>query len=431
MRNVDVDVHYVTRVEGHGNILLNVRDGRIEKLEWEIVEAPRFFEAMLRGRRYDEAADLSCRICGICSCGHRLASLQGMEAALGVQPSEQTVLLRKLLLMGEEISSHVLHVCFLVVPDLLGVPSVIPLAATHPDVVKKALKLKNLGNEIGRVISGRHTHALSAVLNGFTKLPTEAELRDLKAFIQGCWTDLTEMAGVYAAIAGGLPKFTRETEYLALQSADEYALYNGGIVSSDAPKPTPVAKYRSRVKEHIVDHSSAKHARSNRESYMVGALARFNCNHEQLHDEARQLARKLGLTAPCHNPFMNTTAQLVETVHCVKEAMLLCDRLLERGLKEEERSVPVRAGLGVGAVEVPRGTLYHEYAVDSKGIITDANLVIPTGQNHASIEEDMHALVPQILDKSKEEITHLLEMLVRAYDPCISCSTHLLNVQFV
>ncbi len=138
-----------------------------------------------------------------------------------------------------------------------------------------------------------------------------------------------------------------------------------------------------------MDHSSAKHARSNRESYMVGALARFNCNHEQLHDEAKQLARKLGLAAPCHNPFMNTTAQLVETVHCVKEAIILCDKLLERGLRQEERSVPIRAGLGVGAVEVPRGTLYHEYAVDSKGIITDANLVIPTGQNHANIEQDM------------------------------------------
>jgi coenzyme F420-reducing hydrogenase alpha subunit len=431
MRNADVDVHYVTRIEGHGNIVLNVRDGRIEKLEWQIPEAPRFFEAMLRGRRYDEAADLSCRICGICSCGHRLASLQGMEAALGVQPSEQTVLLRKLLLMGEEISSHVLHVCFLVLPDLMGAPSVIPLAATHPEVIKKALKLKHLGNEIGRVVAGRHIHALSAVLNGFTKLPAESELRDLKAFIQSCWSDLMDVAEVYASIAGGLPKFTRETEYLSLQSPDEYAFYDGDIVSSDAPKPTPVTKYRSRVKEHIVDYSSAKHARSNRPSYMVGALARFNCNHEQLHDEAKQLARKLGLTAPCHNPFMNTTAQLVETVHCVKEAIILCDKLLERGLRDEERSVPIRAGLGAAAVEVPRGTLYHEYAVDPKGIITDANLVIPTGQNHANIEQDMHAFVPQILDKSKQEITRLLEMLVRAYDPCVSCSTHLLNVQFV
>jgi coenzyme F420-reducing hydrogenase alpha subunit len=286
MKNVDVDVHYVTRVEGHGNIVVNVRNGDIEKLEWQILEAPRFFEAMLRGRRYDEAADITCRICGICSCGHRMASLQGMEAALGVQPSEQTLLLRKLLLMGEEISSHVLHICFLVLPDLLGVPSVIPLAGTHPEVVKKALKLKKLGNEIDRVICGRHIHALSAVLNGFTKLPTEKELRDLKEFIQGCWQDLLDVAEVFATLAPKLPSFERETEYLALRRKDEYALYNGEIVSTDVPKPTPVSRYRERVKEHVVDHSSAKHARSNRASYMVGALARFNNNHAQLHPRA-------------------------------------------------------------------------------------------------------------------------------------------------
>jgi coenzyme F420-reducing hydrogenase alpha subunit len=431
MKNVDVGVHYVTRVEGHGNITLNVRSGKIEKLQWQIVEAPRFFEAMLRGRRYDEAADLTCRICGICSCGHRTASLLGMEAALGIEISEQTLLLRKLLLMGEQISSHVLHVAFLVLPDLLDAPSVIPLAATHPEAVKKALKLKKLGNEIARVVAGRHIHALSAQLNGFTKLPTEQELRDLKEFTLGCWQDLVDVAELVATLAHKLPSFERETEYLALHRDDEYAFYDGDIVSNDDPTPTPASKYRARVKEHVVGHSSAKHTKSKRNSYMVGALARFNNNHTQLHDEAKQVAAKLGLKAPCTNPFMITVAQLVETVHCVKETLLLIDKLLEVGIKYEDRSFPIRAGLGVGATEVPRGTLYHEYAVDSKGIITDANLIIPTGQNHASIEEDMHALVPTILDRSKEEITHLLEMLVRAYDPCISCSTHLLNVEFV
>ena len=164
---------------------------------------------------------------------------------------------------------------------------------------------------------------------------------------------------------------------------------------------------------------------------MVGALARFNNNHQQLHDAAKGVAEKLGLKAPCHNPFMITVAQVVETVHCVVESLRLIDELLTRGIKEEDRSFPIREGMGAGATEAPRGTLYHEYAIDKKGNITDANLVIPTGQNHASIEDDMREFVPQILDKSKEEIAHLLEMLVRAYDPCISCSTHLLNVEFV
>ena len=431
MKNVDVNVHHVTRVEGHGNIVLNVRNGSIEKLEWQIVEAPRFFEAMLRGRRYDEAAHITCRICGICSCGHTTASLQGMEAALGIEISEQTLLLRKLLFMGEQISSHVLHICFLVLPDLLGVPSVIPLASTHPEVVKKALKLKKLGNEIDRVVVGRHIHACSAVLNGFTQLPSESSLRELQAFTKGCWQDLADVVDLAASLGPKLPAFERETEYLSLHRDDEYAFYNGDIVSNDDATPTPVAKYRTRVKEHVVEHSSAKHVRSNRSSYMVGALARFNNNHLQLHSDAKQAAEKLGLKAPCCNPFMNTVAQLVETVHCVVETLRLIDELLTRGLKEEDRSFPIREGLGAGSAEVPRGTLYHEYAVDENGIITDANLVIPTNQNHASIEDDMRVFVPQILDKPREEIAHLLEMLVRAYDPCISCSTHLLNVEFV
>ena len=431
MKNVDVNVHHVTRVEGHGNIILDVRDGNIKKLQWQIIEAPRFFEAMLRGRRCDEAAHITCRICGICSCGHTTASLQGVEAALGIHPSEQTLLLRKLLLMGEEISSHVLHFCFLVLPDLMDAPSVIPLASTHPEVVKKALKLKKLGNEIDRVICGRHIHAVSAVLNGFTQLPAESSLRDLKKFIEGCWEDLMDVVDLFASLMPGFPDFERETEYLALHCDDEYGFYNGDIVSNDDPNPTPVAKYRTRVKEHVVEHSSAKHARSNRSSYMVGGLARFNNNSAQLHDEAKRAAGKLGLKAPCCNPFMNSVAQLVETVHCVVESLRLIDELLARGIKEEDRSFPIRAGLGTGAVEVPRGTLYHEYAVDKNGIITDANLVIPTNQNHANIENDMRELVPQILDRSKEEVTHTLEMLVRAYDPCISCSTHMLNVEFV
>jgi len=431
MKNVDVNVHHVTRVEGHGNIVLNARNGKIEKLEWEIVEAPRFFEAMLRGRRYDEAAHITCRICGICSCGHTTASLLAMEAALGIEPSEQTLLLRKLLFMGEQISSHVLHACFLVLPDLLGAPSVIPLAATHPEAVKKALKLKKLGNEIDRVICGRHIHALSAALNGFTKLPKEDDLRELKTFIEGCWQDLLDVADLVASLAGKIPVFERETEYMALKHPDEYAFYTGEIVSTDDAAPTPVSQYRTRVKEYVVPHSSAKHARSNRSSYMVGALARFNNNHEQLHDEAKGVAEKLGLTAPCHNPFMITVAQVVETVHCVVDSLHLIDELLTRGIKDEDRSFPIREGMGAGAAEVPRGTLYHEYAIDKNGTITDANLIIPTGQNHASIEDDMRELVPQILDKPKEEIAHLLEMLVRAYDPCISCSTHLLNVEFV
>jgi len=291
------------------------------------------------------------------------------------------------------------------------------------------LKLKKLGNTITSNVSGRHIHGLSAVLNGFTKLPTPADLKFVKSEIEDAWQDLVDVVDLFATLE--LPDFERETEYIALKHKDEYGFYDGDIVSNDQPAPTAVEDYRSRIKEHVVDHSSAKHAFSNRSSYSVGALARFNNNAGQLHDEAKDAAGKLGIQAPWYNPFGLSWAQIVETVHCAVDSLHIIDELLTRGIKEEDRSFPVRAGVGVGATEVPRGTLYHEYEIDDKGIITNANLVIPTNQNHASIEDDMRVLVPKILDKSQEDITHMLEMLVRAYDPCISCSAHMLNVEFV
>jgi coenzyme F420-reducing hydrogenase alpha subunit len=164
---------------------------------------------------------------------------------------------------------------------------------------------------------------------------------------------------------------------------------------------------------------------------MVGALARFNNNYEQLSPGAKKAAAELGLKAPCYNPFMNNIAQLVEVVHAVEESSRLIDELLARGLQEEDRRILIKAGRGVGAVDVPRGILFHDYTYDKNGVCVAANCVIPTNQNHGNIQKDMEAFLPHLLDKPEEEIRLSLEMLVRAYDPCISCSTHLLKVDFI
>lgn len=428
-KSLDINVHHVTRVEGHGNIVVNTQNGALEKCEFEVVESPRFFEAMLRGRRWDEAQHITCRICGICSIGHTTASLNATEAAFGIQPSEQTVLLRRLLFHGEMIQSHILHVYFLVAPDLLGVGSVVPLAETHTEVVLRALRMKKLANEICRVLVGRHVHPCGAVVNGFTKLPTEKELLDLRQQLVDTIPDLEATAELISTLE--LPDFERETEYLSLKHSQEYAFARGEVIASTDGDTTDIQNYKEKVEEYIVPHSTSKHAKANRESYMVGALARVNNNYDQLTSMAKSVAEMLGLKVPCYNPFMNNIAQVVEAVHCVEDGVQVIDQILASGLKEEDRSVQVKAGTGVGAADVPRGTLYHEYTYDENGIMMDSNCIIPTGQNYANIELDMRALVPQIIDRPKEEISHLLEMLVRAYDPCISCSVHLLNVKFV
>lgn len=428
-KSLSINVQHITRVEGHGNIVVNTKDGTLEKCEFEVVESPRFFEAMLRGRRWDEAQHITCRICGICSVGHTTASLNATEAAFGIQPSEQTILLRRLLFHGEMIQSHILHVYFLVAPDLLGVGSVVPLAETHTEVVLRALRMKKLGNEICRVLAGRHVHPCGAVVNGFTKLPTEKDLLDLRQQLVDTIPDLEATAELMSTLE--LPDFERETEYLSLKHSQEYAFARGEVIVSSDGDTTDIQNYREKVKEYIVPHSTAKHAKANRDSYMVGALARMNNNYDQLTPMAKSVAEMLGLSVPCYNPFMNNVAQVVETVHCVEDGIQVIDQILAKGLKEEDRSVEVKAGTGVGAADVPRGTLFHEYTYDENGVITDANCIIPTGQNYANLELDMRALVPQIIDRPEEEISHLLEMLVRAYDPCISCSVHLLNVKFV
>lgn len=434
MKNVTIDVKEITRVEGHGNISVSVRDGEITRLELAIVESPRYFEAFLRGRPYYEAPHITCRVCGICSVGHTTASVKAMEAALGIEVSEQTVLLRKLLFHGEQLQSHVLHLYFLAVPDYLGVGSVVPLAQSHPDVVKRALRMKRLANDICGIVGGRHIHPIAMHVGGFTHVPKDEELLDLKHRLEDARADLNETAALFAKLP--VRDFTRPTEYVALKATKngEYAFYDGDIVSTVDPKPTDVQDYRKRVIEDVVKHSAAKHCKSpNRPSYAVGSLARFNNNYDQLHPQARKVAESLGFKPGCENPFHNNTAQLVECVHCLEDAIELIDELLTRGMSVEPLGKPTRYGRGAGAAEVPRGLLFHEYGVDNNGHIDFANLIIPTGQNLANIEEDMRALVPQLLDTgmNKEEMTLQLEMLVRAYDPCISCATHFLDVEWV
>lgn len=422
--NLDLKVHHLTRVEGHGEIVLKVQDGRILENQWRVVEAPRFFEAMVVGQPYTALAEITSRICGICSIGHTLASLKATEAALDVTISEQTRLLRKLALHGENLQSHVLHACYLVLPDFLGVESVVPLVTTHPEAVQVVVRLHRLANEMCDLICGRTTHPITLDVGGMTQLPTEDQLKTLRERLVASVDDLKAAAAVFKSVLHKVPDFQRETEYVALVADDEYALYDGDIGSSDTGR-TPVANYLAMTNEFVVPQSTAKFTKHSRDSLAVGALARFNLNHAKLTPLATAVAADLGLVAPCTNPFMNSIAQLVECVWSVEDSIALLDRLLAAGLKDETPNVRPKAGRGIGGVEVPRGILFHDYTYDKNGYCTKANCIIPTNQNHNNIQKDFEAFVPQIIGKKSEaEVRLLLEMLVRSYDPCISCSTH-------
>ena len=431
--NVEINVKHVTRVEGHGNIVLNIKEGKIEKLEWQISEAPRFFESMLRERNYDELRSITSRICGICSIGHSLASLKATEDALGIKISEQTGSLRRLAINGENMQSHILHIGYLALPDLFGVGSVFPLLQSkHKDTVKKIIHLHRLSNYMSDLICGRTTHPIRLVVGGFSALPAVNQLIKLKKRLQNDITIAKEVAATIQSVSEGFPKFSRETEFIALSSKKEYALYDGVITSTDTGEDPNYKNYQNIMKEYFVSYSTALHAKHVRDSYMVGALARFNINSKQLHREAKKIANLFSLKAVNYNPFMNTIAQMVEFVHNIEDSIQLIDQILDEGIKNEKPSeIKLRAGRGVGIVEVPRGILVHDYTLNDKGKCEKANCIIPTNQNHANIQKDMEAFVPQIIDKPQKEIELNLEMLVRAYDPCISCSTHYLNITFV
>jgi coenzyme F420-reducing hydrogenase alpha subunit len=361
--------------------------------------------------------------------GHATASLRATENALDVEISEQTELLRKLLFHGEMLDSHVLHVYMLVAPDFFGAGSVLPLAATHPEVVMRALRIKKLAGDMCAIIAGRHTHPIAMAVGGFNHLPSVKELLDIREQLVAAREDMDETIALAKTLPW--PQFERETEYVSLQKDEEYAFIDGRIATTDG-FTYELPDYRKVTNEYLVPHSTAKWTKHNRDTYMVGALARFNNNYEQLHPRAKAAAEELGMAPVVTNSFLNSGAQAIEMVHCVEDSIQIIDELLDRGIEEEPLyQFEGKGGEGVGSCDVPRGILFHNYVIDDEGLIQGANCIIPTNQNHANIEADMRALLPQVLDQPQAKIRHMMEMLVRAYDPCISCSTHLLDVEFV
>jgi len=440
-KNVKVDVHYLTRVEGHGNIVVDVKEGKLTKCEFQVIESPRFFESMLVGRSIWEAQHLTSRICGICACGHSLASIKAGEDALGIKPSDETIMLRKLLLYAEQMDSHILHIYILAAPDLLGVKSIMPLVKTHRPVIEMALRMKRMSDYAGEVLAGRHIHPISYVIGGLTQLPSGEALKKLYKQMLASRKDGEETVKILKKLK--FPDFQRPTQYMSLTSDEEYAMYDGDLVVNDKHK-IKVRDYRGLFTEKVVDYSRAKIATINGKPYAVGALPRFNNNSDKLNRKARAVAQELGLKAPCHNPYLNTLAQLVEWVHCLEESIKIIENILKYGLNEEKvivsswpkrtevEKIKYRTNTGIGCVEVPRGSLFHEYAIDETGHITQANCVIPTNQNMGNLEADMRKIVPELLGKkTQKEIALDLEMLARSYDPCISCATHVLDVKFV
>ncbi len=419
--NMKIDVHHLTRVEGHGNIHVVVENGKLVDSKWEVIETPRFFEGMLRGMSHEMAPILTARICGICSIGHALASFRATERAMGIEIPDTARKVRLLAKHGETLQSHLLHLFFLAAPDFFNVGSVIPLVHTNRDVVEIGLRLKKLANDMCDVLAGRTTHPVSICVGGISKAPEKTKLQKLRQEITERITDLERTVELFKTLE--MPEFARETEFVSLKGDKGYPWIGGDLISTDGVSRGE-DEYLAMTNEYVVDFSTSKFAKLSRTSFAVGPLARLNNNYTAL--KAKDIAEELNLRPVNHNPFMNNIARLVECVHVMIESRELLDELLAEDMSNICAEYDVTEGEGVGAVEVPRGILYHHYQINDKGLIEKANCVIPTTQNHANIHHDLPDLVQQAVDmgKSDAEVTKLCEMLVRSYDPCISCSVH-------
>jgi len=425
MKKVDctIDVHHLTRVEGHGNIHITIRDGELIDATWAVVETPRFFEVMVKGMSAERVPFLTSRICGICSISHALASIRALERAMEIDPPAAARKLRRLAMHGETLQSHALHIFFLAVPDFVSAPDVLPLIRTNPELVQAGLRLKEAGNTISEIVTGRCTHPVSLVLGGLSKAPEHKALEALRSKLESVLPDLDRTREFCTTLS--LPDFTRETEFVSLQNGETYPAIGGDLVSTDGVRKDE-NDYLAMTNEYKPDFTTTKFTRLSRQSFAAGALARFNNNAHLLHPAAGETARIFGLDAVNHNPFMNNIAQLVECYHIVHDAIELIDGLLDDSLRDIRTAYEKKAGEATGAVEAPRGILYHHMQVDDAGRVTKADCIIPTTQNNANIHHDLAALAKHALSEGKNDtaIRQLCETLVRSYDPCISCSVH-------
>jgi len=422
-----VKVDYLARVEGEGNLYLEIKDGKLVRVEVGIFEAPRFFEAFLRGRKYYEVPDITARVCGICPLAYIMSSSRAIEKILGIEVPEEIYLLGRIIYLGEWIESHVLHVLLLHAPDFLGYESALDMVKDHPEVVKKGLKLKGWGNYVMKVVGGRPVHPISCRVGGFYRIVKRDELKPL---LKNIW-EVKEYAKELLewVLKLPIPDVKRDMEYVSLRGDKNYPILHGRVVSN---KGIDLSEDNF---EEVVEVEQAKYSTAlryrikGRGTYVVGPLARYNSNYHLLKPEVKEVIEAYGYGAPLVNTFQSIIARAAEVYHAILEIeeLILNYREPEAPYVDAE----VKAGTAAAITEAPRGILYHRYTIDNNGFVINANIIPPTAQNLAAIEDDLHALGSKLVELELPKAQWLAEQTIRNYDPCISCSTHFLKIHYI
>ncbi len=424
----EIIVEPLARVEGEGGITVHIEGKKLKEVHFDILEGTRLIEALVVGKTPAEDVSITCRICAICTLSHRYAALRGLEKALGIEVPPKVHLMRTLMHMGECLESHSLHVFVLALPDFLGYPSAVAMLDKFSAEVTGALALKKFANHIMTVTSGRMIHGENPTIGGFGRYPAPEVLLDIKKKAQ----EFLPFAEKGVSLIAGLdfPSFFEsDTVFMCCEPGngefglvgDSIRISNGEVVEAD--------KYKKLTNEKFVPHSAAKHCLYKNKPYTVGALARVNNLGDRMKGKAGKLFKLNWSERWLKNPLFNNLAQALEIVWALEQVPKLVDDILK--IKKDPEIVPPsrQDGEGVGAVEAPRGTLYHEYRIKG-GLVDHSNFIIPTGQSLEDIEKYLKLGVEGLLEKGATDdvIRKTCEMIVRSFDPCISCSTHLVSL---
>lgn len=423
-KTTTINVPILARVEGEGALEIAIRDQTIQRLQLKIYEPPRLFEKFLEGRAYSDVLDMVARICGICPVAYQMSATHAIEQCFGINPSDWVRDMRRLFYCGEWLESHSLHIHFLAAPDFLGFKSAPAMAKVYPEAVHRGLRLQALGHELIRLLGGRSVHPVGACIGGFYKAPDQSRVALLLEHVNARIHDCEALIEWVASLPLG--DNSHDFTCVSLRHPNEYPM-NGGTIVSDQGLDSRIDCFDHYFKEQQVPYSTALHCLLQGKPYLVGPLARMNINYDHLPLPIKDSLNRVGIHFPSKNMVHSIVARAAEIYYCVLEAK----RILEsyHYPKLAHPIIQPRAGIGYGCTEAPRGMLWHCYEMDENGVVKSARIVPPTSQNQARIEDDLRFSLEQFgLNKPDDELRAYSEMIIRNYDPCISCSTHFLTM---
>ncbi len=428
MHKVNLKLEHITKIEGDASMDVTVEDGKTTDVKFAIIEYKRFFTTAMKGKSIAAIPAHLSRICGTCSNAHVMAAIAACENALGIEVTSQTKLLRKLTMHGLVSRDHALHLYLFVMPDLYNKDAFLEFDDNDPEqhqLLHDGFQIKAAGNHLSQLVAGRSVHATFPVIGGFLQFPSAEGAAEVVKEMQAARPAVLRLIEVFRKAPQHLD---RKTKYMAIVPDDTFG-YIGGKIITDHGEVYEQKDFRSHLEHVALPYSQASAYKYKGESYMVGALARINIAKDKLHPKTKESAAEALKLFPSTDIFHNNLAQAIEILHSIDESI---DILSNNVFKPEPIvKAPMRAGVGMGVIEAPRGTLYHKVVLDDKGIVQDGEVIVPTGQNQVNIERDVGFLVDNLIEKMpKEEINKEIEKLIRAYDPCMSCGAHFLKVNW-